>query len=51
MQMKCQLTQHKSVGLDIGLDSDSSQTRLRPVVRRVVGVSPPFGVIIALVPK
>lgn len=50
MQMKCQLTQHKSVGLDIGLDSDSSQTRLRPVVRRV-GVSPPFGVIIALVPK
>lgn len=52
MQMKCQLTQHKSVeesGLDIGLDSDSTQTETqRPVVRRV---GSPFGVIIALVPQ
>lgn len=54
MQMKCQLTQHKSVeesGLDIGLDSDSTETETeteRPVVRLV---GSPFGVIIALVPQ
>lgn len=36
MQMKCQLTQHKSVeesGLDIGLDSDSTQTETQQTSR------------------
>lgn len=55
MQMKCQLTQHKSVeesGLDIGLDSDSTETETQQTSRASDGGwGLPFGVIIALVPQ